>query len=299
MENVELNHAGIIALLMVFGLLFFTGCPPENYSKIVFMHRESAAIWGDLYIMKYDGSDWIRLTDSGSDAYPKWSPEKDQIVFNRRVGGASGHWDIYKINADGTGLELLVGGPADDVYPAWSPDGAKLAYQSNRDGRIEMWIYDVGHRSEVRLDIDPAITPSFPTWSPNGDWIAFRGVGSPAVGGHIGIWIVSYPGGGGTSFIAENGNHPDWYKKSRIDGGKIVYDEGGDIKVMKADGSDKRTVIPGEFPTWSVNFDEIIFHRYYSSPPDTDTEIYKVREDGTYLIQLTDDLNIDERYPHW
>lgn len=47
-----------------------------------------------------------------------WSPAGDSIVFHAQ-GGAG--YDIYRIQANGTGLTRLTGETGSDEHPDWSP----------------------------------------------------------------------------------------------------------------------------------------------------------------------------------
>ena len=44
-----------------------------------------------------------------------------------------GNYEIYSMNADGTGQTRLTTDLSDDEFSSWSPDGSKLAFFSNRD----------------------------------------------------------------------------------------------------------------------------------------------------------------------
>lgn len=53
--------------------------------------------------------------------FPAWSPDGSEITFDRDLGGVN--FEIYLMNADGTGVRRLTNDPADDFAPAWSPAG--------------------------------------------------------------------------------------------------------------------------------------------------------------------------------
>jgi Tol biopolymer transport system component len=70
-------------------------------------------------------------------AHPDWSPLADQIVYQ---SPASGSWDLYVVNADGSGKRQLTSDPAIEGLPAWSPDGQWIAYVSDAGGNWGVWI---------------------------------------------------------------------------------------------------------------------------------------------------------------
>ncbi len=238
------------------------------------------------------------------DAYPRWSPEKDKIVFNRRVGGAKGNWDIYMINPDGTGETALVTGEQDDVYPAWSPDGYKLVFvrqHHSMPGGNAIIVYDIERRNEEIFDDFAILGRNFnlfdPCWSPDGDKILFYG----AAEDNSGIYSISYPGGIPWEYLKVLGSQPDWANNGgRNDRGKIVYRRNG-IHIMNWNGTEDRLIYNlGENPKWSVNFNEIVFQKINTSgtPPYTN-QIYKIKENGSMPVQLTNNPLLEHKYPHW
>jgi TolB protein len=59
--------------------------------------------------------------------HPDWSAVSGEIVYQSPAGGS---WDLYLINADGTGQRQLTTGPGLEGLPRWSPDGQWIAYVS-------------------------------------------------------------------------------------------------------------------------------------------------------------------------
>ena len=41
-----------------------------------------------------------------------------------------GNFEIYSMNADGSGQTRLTNNPAADGFPTWSPDGTRIAFVS-------------------------------------------------------------------------------------------------------------------------------------------------------------------------
>ena len=47
------------------------------------------------------------------------------------------------MNADGTNPVNLTNDGSQEEYPAWSPDGSKIAFQSDRDGKVDVHVMDL------------------------------------------------------------------------------------------------------------------------------------------------------------
>lgn len=82
----------------------------------------------DIFVMNADGTHAERLTSTGTDYSPSWSPDGSQIAFARR--GHTGGSDIYAMDADGSNVRRLTQGGAGvtNRNPTWSPDGTRIAY---------------------------------------------------------------------------------------------------------------------------------------------------------------------------
>ena len=59
----------------------------------------------------------------------------------------------------------LTDGPGNDTEAAWSPDGNHVAFQSDRDGGMKLYILNLSDRSIHHLDTGPGFS-CFPAWSP-------------------------------------------------------------------------------------------------------------------------------------
>lgn len=77
-----------------------------------------------LFISNADGGGEQPLAQSGSlDYNPVWSASGDWIVFTSERNGSA---DLYRVHADGSGLERLTDDPAYDDQAALSPDGKRM-----------------------------------------------------------------------------------------------------------------------------------------------------------------------------
>ncbi|OGU07663.1 MAG: hypothetical protein A2W29_02035 [Gemmatimonadetes bacterium RBG_16_66_8] len=84
----------------------------------------------------------------------------------------------------------------------FSPDGSRIAYTvSNNDGPgrpyTQVWVLSVSDGKSLRFAVEQEPS-SDPTWSPDGQWIAFHG----RAGGRSGL-VVAHPDGTGARLLAE------------------------------------------------------------------------------------------------
>jgi WD40-like Beta Propeller Repeat/HYR domain len=130
--------------------------------------------------------------------------------------GRNHRWDpnfeIYVINADGSGVKRLTNNPAsvDDGEPSWSPDGTKMAFVSSReDGGPEIYVMNADGSNPTRLTNSPGWdAPS--SWSPDGTKIAFVSHRNNGLGE---IYVMNAEDGSEQTNISKNPAndiHPDW-----------------------------------------------------------------------------------------
>ena len=51
----------------------------------------------------------------------------------------AGNFDVYVMEADGSGVRLVTGDARSDQHADWAPDGFRFAFMSNRDGDFEVF----------------------------------------------------------------------------------------------------------------------------------------------------------------
>jgi Tol biopolymer transport system component len=133
-------------------------------------YENSAEQVKDIYLIHPDGSGLVNLTNTAGfdEEGPAWSPDSRQIAFAKRgrtgpVGGS----DIFRMNADGSGMIQVTTDPADEFDAAWSPDGTQIAFTSTRnevnDANYEIYKINADGTGELRLTYNRA-TDRWPTW---------------------------------------------------------------------------------------------------------------------------------------
>lgn len=79
---------------------------------------------------------------------------------------------IVVMKSDGSDRRVLNPGDIHESSPRWSEDGMRLAYLSDRSGTSQIVIRDIASGKEHAVTTGPE-GASLPTWSPDGQWIAF------------------------------------------------------------------------------------------------------------------------------
>ena len=246
--------------------------------KIAFTHN------GHIHTMNADGTNLRRVTfGTGGHAPGGWSPDGTQIVFQstRDLDPATGRgqFDVYKVNADGSGLTRLTTDPAEDSLPAWSPDGSKILFNSRRENATappDLYTMNPDGSGVTRIMATP-FEEAAAQWSPDGRQIVFHTDRDDVAGlpRNLEIYRMNADGSGLTRLT----NAP-------FDG--------------PADRARNFTAFD-IFPAWSPEGDRIVFHSGRGREFDTATQfgqfdVFTINAtDGSDVRRLTTRPGSDQR----
>jgi streptogramin lyase len=101
---------------------------------------------------------------------PAWSPDGNMIAVEVFEGG---NWDLYLVQADGSGVRELTDLPGDENRPTWAPDGTKIAFMgsttpSSEDISASFDVYTIEPDGTDlrRLTEGAGAAPGALTWQP-------------------------------------------------------------------------------------------------------------------------------------
>jgi len=129
----------------------------------------------DIYVMNLDGTGLRRLTSSGNNGDPVWSPDGTKISFGSdREGGAK--LNIFVMNADGSDVMQLT--HFDVPYEAgdtnWSSDRTKITFerdvngmkQSDPNAYAEVWTMNADGSGAASTMVQCSDVGCAPRWQP-------------------------------------------------------------------------------------------------------------------------------------
>ncbi|MDE0676549.1 MAG: cell wall-binding repeat-containing protein [Acidimicrobiaceae bacterium] len=212
--------------------------------------------------------DPVQLVPSTAAEDPAWSPDCSRLVYTDNAS-------LWTVNNDGTGARKLINHDGAYLHSAvWSPDGTRIAYVRGRNDEnghwsSHIWTVNVdGSHNNQRTEGDQI--DRWPTWSPDGKWIAFErliGSGRDQHGHlldsdrHI---VVMTSFGNKPRALNEGGSweqSPAWSP----DGSQLAFHRDGFLMVSDIDGGNAQRVLAGVYIegglSWSPDGTRIAFVR--------------------------------------
>ncbi|KPK75981.1 MAG: hypothetical protein AMJ79_08845 [Phycisphaerae bacterium SM23_30] len=230
---------------------------------------------------------------------PKWSPDGKQIAI---LSNESGNWQLYIINADGSGKWNVTSDPNKVDFVTWSPDSQYLLYAQGDNRPRNLFKVKLNQtrdcvesRWNLTCETSSSVGWESPQFSPDGLWIAaIRGDGgwprvyvtqnidsscltwSP-VGQSTGM--SGPPVWGPDSLYIYYAHHDNWQAE--------YY---SDIWAVKPDVSDNKKIIDRtetKMHIWSIavspDSEFIIFSNIEEDDPVNPSKIGRIRTNGSGL----------------
>lgn len=182
------------------------------------------------------------------DNWPDWSPDGKKIIWWHQ--GLAGNFDVYVMNADGSGqVNLTTENPGGDLNAAWSPDGTEIVLDSNYQtptGLSELQVMDASGTFLRQLTNNGPEFDNFGQFSPDGERIAWA-------------------------------HDPDGFNSAIF---TMDADDGGNIVQVTPPW------MQASLPDWSPDGEWIVFVQICDTCPGFQ-DIWMIRKDGSDLTQLT------------
>lgn len=263
-----LGPASFCALMVLVGLAL--GGTPEPTDARAAAQRSGWIAFeaaSGLYVISANGGRPSKIPGTRpGDGNPVWSPDGRRLSFERQ---RDGDWDVYVMNADGTGLRQLTFSPWDDDFARWAPHGRSLAFQSARRGQTEVYVISV-KGGAARRATSPGEYP---------DWTSDRRI----MFADDGQLFTVRPYGADRRLLRRQPSEDVVAAQVSNDGQKIVYIHYAGLYIARVDGSDSRRLTSSpddDDATWSPDDQWVAFDKGFS-------DIYVVRADGSEQTRLT------------
>jgi len=240
----------------------FCGSPDwsSDDSRIVFVKNDNnAGGTYDIYSIKIDGSNEIKLTNQNDNFSPQYFRDNNSIIFSSSNNTWTG---IYKMNIDGSNKQLLTPQSKSFGDPKISPNGNMISVTSNDWNGSQIFVMnsDGSNLKQITFTVSSKyFDTGFPrdgncnsVWSPSGDKLAY----------------VSY----------ENGSPDIFTINSNGTGNKRLTN----------------TPLRDENPIWAKDGNYIFFSS--NRNPNVASQIYIMRTQGQLQTPLTNYMG-DHIYP--
>jgi serine/threonine-protein kinase len=231
----------------------------------------------NIWIKPIPDGPMARLTFTGEERMPRWSPDGERIAF---ISARNGNLDVWSLRADGTGeAELLADLEQSVAEVAWTPDGDALLLRTvgapGVSGGRDIFMTRISDEGGATPLLNSPADEAAPELSPDGRWLAYNSDET----GRREVFIRPFPNVASGQFQVSTGGgrSPVWSK----DGTELFFvadatGQSGDARRMMVAAVDRG-------PPFRVLRPEVLF--------DIDDNYYLANNSTSY--QVADD---DERF---
>jgi Tol biopolymer transport system component len=200
----------------------------------------SGEIGFDLIEVPLDGSPARDvIATSRVEVSPAWAHDGIRFAYVTNRSGTQEIWLRNQVD----GSEQRITGEDQFGQVDWffdteiSADGTRVAYRTMQENKIAIWISPLSGQAPVQLWDDPARSPQRgPSWSREGDWIAYYGshdgrnaIMKARVGANAPAELVAYMA---TGFPPRWSPRGDW----------IAFRDGDVLKIVRPDGKQDHVI---------------------------------------------------------
>jgi eukaryotic-like serine/threonine-protein kinase len=192
---------------------------------------------------------------------PELSPDDRRLAFDGI--GTDGNRDLWLIDLARGVRTRLTDGTAIDGYPVWSPDGSRIAFHSNRNGTIDLWVKAASGAGPEELLLQQPENEWPLDWSSDGRWLLYQRSDLQA---SWDLWALPMTGADRTPIAVATSRFTERMGEFSPDGRWLVYDtnESGrsEIVVQAFPAAGEKLQVSsggGMSPRWSADGGEIYF----------------------------------------
>ena len=142
-------------------------------------YKSTSGINSDIIVLNTVNGQQVNLTGTQAFALDPHFDPQGRVLFSwnpRTATNPGSQFQIYRIKADGTGLEQLTSEPFNHYYPAPSPDGQTIVFVSDRSGSFDLYSIAakvVGPANQPQPLLNDGGNNTDPAFTPDGKRIVF------------------------------------------------------------------------------------------------------------------------------
>jgi Tol biopolymer transport system component len=216
-----------------------------------------------------------------------WSPDGATLLVSRMdISGDKYQYRIFSVDSSGKNYLQVTDGPG-DVWTSWSNDGTRFVYGSKNNGNMDIYIKNIQTGESIKLTSDTA-RESHPDWSASNTQIAYITIDTAIeiqlVNPEDSSIITDFKIGQRLMTLEKKATAPqvairtkdgspriitnDFVKKGNPrwspNGKQIAYYGRNEpwkdsIYIMNSDGTEKRALCIGVWPSWHPDGSKILF----------------------------------------